>query len=159
MNCDQQAVFVDLGEWSHVLRTLVRLAVAAVLGGLVGLERQEESKSAGLRTHMLVALGAAMFILIPLEIGIKIDDLARVVQGLTMGIGFLGAGTIFKMEQEKRVKGLTTAATIWVTATVGMAVGFGMFWPALMAVGLAWVILFALHGVESWLTRHGPKAG
>jgi putative Mg2+ transporter-C (MgtC) family protein len=159
MNPDQQAVFVDLGEWSHVLRMLVRLAVAAVLGGLVGLERQEESKSAGLRTHMLVALGAAMFILVPLEMGMKLDDLSRVVQGLTMGIGFLGAGTIFKMEAEKRVKGLTTAATIWVTATVGMAVGFGMFWPALIAVGLAWVILFALHGVEAWLTRHGPKAG
>src|SRR5690348_3977294 len=109
-------LFYGLGDASHVARVFARLVVAVVLGGLVGYEREWENKSAGLRTHMLVALGAALFILVPIEAGMKTDALARVVQGLTTGIGFLGAGTILQMPAQRRVKGLTTAASIWVTA-------------------------------------------
>jgi putative Mg2+ transporter-C (MgtC) family protein len=146
-------VFLDLNDPSHLSRVVIRLLTASVLGGLIGIERQFEHKSAGMRTHMLVSLGAALFTLIPLEAGAQIGDVSRVIQGLAAGIGFLGAGVIFKLTDQAEVKGLTTAASIWVTAAIGLAVGAGFVWPAVVAVVLSLSILFLLHRCERWLRQ------
>jgi putative Mg2+ transporter-C (MgtC) family protein len=147
------AIFRDHVEPDRLLLVGGRLAVAVALGGLIGFERKLEGKSAGMRTHMLVALGAAVFTLTPLEGGIEDRDLSRVIQGIAAGIGFLGAGTILKAEIPHRVEGLTTAASIWLTAAAGMAVGAGFFWPALAAVVLGWLILDPVHRAERWARR------
>jgi putative Mg2+ transporter-C (MgtC) family protein len=148
MNSLRDDFFWDVTDLAHLKIVAVRLLLAAVLGGALGFEREAERKAAGLRTHMLVALGAALFVLAPLYAGVGIDNMVRVVQGLTLGIGFLGAGVIVKLQQEQRVIGLTTAATIWLTAATGMAVGLGSLWPPLLAVFLAWLVLFFLGRIE-----------
>jgi putative Mg2+ transporter-C (MgtC) family protein len=125
-----------------------RLSVAAVLGGLLGLERAHRGKAAGVRTHMLVALGAALFTLAPLEAGMELEGLSRVIQGVAAGIGFIGAGTILKRADEREIQGLTTAASLWLTAAVGMAVGAGRLWLPLIAVLLAFFILHGPSAVE-----------
>jgi putative Mg2+ transporter-C (MgtC) family protein len=148
MDTLNEQLFNGLTNGPHIVRVLVRLVVAVVMGGLIGYEREREHREAGLRTHMLVALGAALFILIPIEAGTDLQGLGRVVQGLTAGIGFLGAGTILQLPAERRIKGLTTAGSIWVTAAVGVAVGFGWLWPAIAAVVLSWVVLYFVHLLE-----------
>jgi putative Mg2+ transporter-C (MgtC) family protein len=151
----EKELFLNLPDAKHVVRVLVRLAVAIVLGAVIGTERQREHKQAGARTHMLVALGAALFTLVPLEAGMKVSDLSRIIQGVATGVGFLGAGTILKLSDTREVKGLTTAASIWLTAAAGMAAGAGWIWPAVIGVALAWTILSVLHTLERWLKRHG----
>src|SRR5262249_44838426 len=126
-----------LPDTAHLARVVVRLGMAILVGGVVGYERQKEGKAAGVRTHMLVALGAAIFVLVPLEAGMKVGDLSRVIQGLAAGIGFLGGGTIVKLSTTAEVKGLTSAASIWLTASIGMAAGAGWIWPAVIGVVLA----------------------
>ena len=116
-----QQEFSDLGNAEDITRIVVRLLVALLLGGLLGYERESVGASAGLRTHMLVSLGAALFVLIPLQAGMQIQDLSRVMQGVTAGIGFLGAGAILKQKEEHDIKGLTTAASVWLTAAIGIA--------------------------------------
>jgi len=103
-----------------------RLASAIVLGGLLGLERERKGRAAGLKTHILVSVGSALFVLAPLQMGISGADVTRVMQGIVSGIGFLGAGAILKLDNEERIQGLTTAAGIWMTAAIGMAAGMGM---------------------------------
>ena len=141
----------------HIGRIFARLTAAAVLGGAVGFERRREGKSAGLRTHMLVALGAAVFTLIPEEGKMTNADLSRVIQGVAAGIGFLGAGTILKLEEQHRIEGLTSSASVWLTAAVGTAVGAGWIWPALLAVVWGWIVLYVIHRLEQ-LSRdkHSP---
>ena len=103
-----------------------RLGTAIVLGGLLGLERERKGRAAGLKTHILVSVGSALFVLAPLQMGISGADVTRVMQGIVSGIGFLGAGAILKLDAEERIQGLTTAAGIWATAAIGMAAGMGM---------------------------------
>ncbi|MEN5206866.1 MgtC/SapB family protein [Stenotrophomonas terrae] len=103
-----------------------RLTTAIVLGGLLGLERERKGRAAGLKTHILVSVGSALFVLAPLQMGISGADVTRVMQGIVSGIGFLGAGAILKLDAEERIQGLTTAAGIWMTAAIGMAAGMGM---------------------------------
>ncbi len=136
-----QDEFSDLPDLQTVTRITIRLSLAAVLGGVLGYEREQEGKAAGLRTHMLVALGAALFVLIPQQAGVSDADLTRVLQGLVAGIGFLGAGTIIKGQGEEEVKGLTTAAGIWLTAAVGTGAGMGREATAVLSTGLAFAIL------------------
>jgi putative Mg2+ transporter-C (MgtC) family protein len=140
--------FLGLDDGGHYVRVALRLGVAVALGAVLGYEREHLSKAAGLRTHMLVALGAALFILAPIEAGVSPEQLMRVVQGLAAGIGFLGAGVILKMTEERKISGVTTAANIWVTAAVGMAVGMGLLWPAVLAVLLGCFTLYVLRWVE-----------
>jgi putative Mg2+ transporter-C (MgtC) family protein len=144
MNPLKEHVFTRLGDIGHVERVVVRLAIAALLGGLVGLEREEEHKTAGLRTHMLVSLGAALFVVAALEAGVDAAELARVIQGVAVGIGFVGAGAIIKLERDNQVRGLTTAAGIWVAAAIGLAVGAGLLWPAVTGLVLVLTILYLL---------------
>lgn len=140
-----------IADADQLLRMLVRLLVASLLGGLLGFERQYEGKAAGIRTHMLVAVGSALFTLVPLEAGTAVNgNLGRIIQGIAAGIGFLGAGTILKLSEAQQIRGLTTAAGIWMTAAVGVAVGAGRIGLALLSAALALFILYVVHRVEAW---------
>lgn len=136
-----QREFSDLGNAEDVTVIVVRLTVAAVLGGLLGYERETKGASAGLRTHMLVSVGSALFILIPLQAGMQVQDLSRVLQGVTAGIGFLGAGAILKQKEQNDIKGLTTAASVWMTAAIGVAAGMGREGTAVLSALFGVVIL------------------
>jgi putative Mg2+ transporter-C (MgtC) family protein len=136
--------FTDIGDGAGIVRIVVRLLVAVVLGGVLGYERESVGAPAGLRTHMLVSLGSALFVLIPLQAGMRLDDLSRVLQGITAGIGFLGAGAILKQRDRNDVRGLTTAASIWLTAALGVAAGMGREATALLSTLFALVILAIL---------------
>jgi putative Mg2+ transporter-C (MgtC) family protein len=133
--------FSDLPDITEFTRLILRLAVAAALGGLLGWERERSGKSAGARTHMLVAMGAALFVLIPQQMNMADADLTRVIQGIITGVGFLGAGTILKSTSEQTVKGLTTAAGLWLTAAIGMTAGLGRGASAVLSTVLALIIL------------------
>lgn len=146
--------FSDISDISQVTRVCVRMLVAVVLGGLLGYERESRGMSAGLRTHMLVALGAALFVLVPLEAGIQPADLSRVLQGVIAGIGFLGAGAIIKLSHEQEIRGLTTAASIWMTAAIGIAAGMGRESTAILSALFALFILAALRHVEHKNKQH-----
>src|SRR5262245_45291761 len=98
--------FSDLPDAAAFTRLVLRLLLAAALGGALGYERERHGKAAGMRTHMLVALGAALFVLVPQQTGVTAGDMTRILQGLIAGIGFLGAGTILKGEHEGEVRGL-----------------------------------------------------
>jgi putative Mg2+ transporter-C (MgtC) family protein len=136
--------FTDIGDGAGIVRIVVRLLVAVVLGGVLGWERESVGAPAGLRTHMLVSLGSALFVLIPLQAGMRMEDLSRVLQGVTAGIGFLGAGAILKQRDRNDVRGLTTAASIWLTAALGVAAGMGREATALLSTLFALVILAIL---------------
>nr|WP_217344291.1 MgtC/SapB family protein [Noviherbaspirillum sp. L7-7A]MBV0878427.1 MgtC/SapB family protein [Noviherbaspirillum sp. L7-7A] len=139
-----QQEFSDLGDASDVTRVCLRLLVALALGGLLGYERESVGASAGLRTHMLVSLGSALFVLVPSQAGMALDDMSRVLQGVASGIGFLGAGAIIKLREESHIKGLTTAAGIWLTAAVGVAAGLGLEATAVLSAVFGWVVLSLL---------------
>jgi putative Mg2+ transporter-C (MgtC) family protein len=134
----------------QAVRIVLRTLAAALLGGIIGYERARTGKAAGVRTHMLVALGAALFVMAALEGGIEPGNLAGVVQGIAAGVGFLGAGTILKLSDEREIRGLTTAAGIWMTAAMGIAVGLGRYGLAAIAVFVAWLIL-------TFLPSSGPS--
>lgn len=140
--------FSDVPDLATATRVIVRLVVATALGGALGFERESMGKSAGLRTHMLVALGSALFVLAPLERGADNNEISRVIQGLLAGIGFLGAGAIVKGHPGEVVQGLTTAATIWMTAALGMAVALGHEVGSILACVLALIILQLLPGAH-----------
>ena len=134
-----QAEFADVGDARQLTQITVRLLMAAILGGILGFERESKGKAAGVRTHMLVALGAALFVLVPQMSGNQADAMSRVVQGVIAGIGFLGAGTIIKNKDEDagHVKGLTTAAGLWMTAAMGVSAGLGRESTAVLSTLLA----------------------
>ncbi|MGA9704934.1 MgtC/SapB family protein [Pseudomonas sp.] len=134
-----QTEFADIGDAKQLTQITVRLLIAAILGGILGFEREHKGKAAGVRTHMLVALGAALFVLVPQMSGNQADAMSRVVQGVIAGIGFLGAGTILKGkdDEEGHVKGLTTAAGLWMTAAIGVAAGLGRESTAVLSTLLA----------------------
>lgn len=139
-----QQEFSDLGNAEDITRLCVRLLIAVILGGLLGYQRESIGASAGLRTHMLVSLGSALFVLIPLQAGMALTDLSRVLQGVTAGIGFLGAGAILKLKDDNHIIGLTTAASIWLTAAVGVAAGIGREGTAVVSALFAFAILSLL---------------
>lgn len=145
-----------VGGFEDLTVVALRLIAAAVLGGLVGVEREWVGKAAGLRTHMVVALGAALFVIVPLETGIGAGDLTRVIQGVATGIGFIGAGTILKRKDKDEIQGLTTAATIWLTGAIGIAAGVGQIPLAIVCVVTVWVILFILASVDRWIGKRRP---
>lgn len=140
-------------ETEFLMRVISRLGVAALLGGLIGIEREWMGKAAGLRTHMTVALGCAAFMLVAIESGTDGGGISRAIQGIAAGIGFIGAGTILKRGAEEDIKGLTTAATIWLTAAVGAAAGAGQGWIAFIGVAIAFLILSIFSGIDRWLAR------
>ncbi|MDR7091143.1 MULTISPECIES: MgtC/SapB family protein [Cellvibrio] len=136
--------FSDLKDVSEITTLIIRLLMAALLGGILGFEREQRGKAAGIKTHMLVAIGSALFVLIPQQAGLSEQELSRVMQGIIAGIGFLGAGAILKGNDEKDLKGLTTAAGIWLTAAIGVAAGLGRESSAILCTLLALVILVTM---------------
>lgn len=123
---------------------IVRLLVAAVLGGLLGLERERKGRAAGIKTHILVSTGSALFVMSPLLAEVDMADVTRVMQGIVSGIGFLGAGAIIKLGEGERVRGLTTAAGIWTTSAIGMAAGVGESFAALVTTVVALSVFFLI---------------
>jgi putative Mg2+ transporter-C (MgtC) family protein len=155
------AEFSDLPDAEQATRVMVRLTLAALLGGLLGIEREQKGKAAGVRTHMLVAMGSAMFVLVSQQSGMITADLSRVIQGVIAGIGFLGAGTILKGHikgnaDEEQVKGLTTAAGIWLTAAIGVAAGMGRESTAVLSTLLALGILSVVPRIVRYLEKPEP---
>jgi putative Mg2+ transporter-C (MgtC) family protein len=138
----------DVASVRDLMRIVTRMALALLLGAILGVQRERQGKEAGLRTHMLVALGAALFVIVPVQIGMGNDALSRVIQGLATGIGFLGAGAILKLTSEREIQGLTTAAGIWLTAAVGVAAGLGAHVSAVTGTVLAWIVLSVLVRLE-----------
>ncbi len=136
--------FSDLPDASTIVRVTVRVAIAAVLGGILGYERERKGRSAGVRTHMLVAVGAALFVIGPQQAGMAIGDLSRVLQGVVQGIGFLGAGAILVRSAQRQVEGLTTAANIWATAAIGVIAGLGLEATAILSTFVVYLILAAV---------------
>ena len=129
----------------------VRLILAIALGGLLGLQRAHVGKAAGMRTHMLVALGAAIVVLMPKLNGMSSADMSRIIQGTLTGIGFIGGGVILKLSEQHQIVGVTTAASIWLTATVGIAAGTGRLSLAVAGAILALLILTVFGRLEHWM--------
>ena len=140
------------------LEIVLRLGAATVIGSVLGLNREIRGKPAGMRTHALVALGTALVTLTGMVLAgqdghFDSNSVSRVVQGIVAGIGFLGGGTILKSDTGEQISGLTTAASLWVVACLGIACGVGLWAMALVALGLALVVLIAGEKVEQVLHR------
>jgi putative Mg2+ transporter-C (MgtC) family protein len=139
-------------DWFSIL---ARLSLALFAGGAIGLERQFDRKPAGLRTHMLVSLGAALFVMTGLQLGASTEGASRVIQGIVAGIGFLGAGEIFAkskdISHEVRIQGLTSAAAIWVSASLGVAAGAGLWFMALVGAIATVCVLQLVKRAEKFL--------
>ena len=149
--------FSDIPDAEQATRVALRLTGAVLLGAATGYERDRRDSAAGLRTHMLVALGAALFVLVPEQAGMPQADMSRVLQGVIAGVGFLGAGAVLKMSRNAEVRGLTTAAGIWATAAIGVTVGLGREATALMATVMVVLILSVLYRLERYITRDGDQ--
>lgn len=133
--------FSDLPSWTSLTQITVRLVIACLLGGLIGYERERSGKAAGLRTHMLVCIGTAFVIAVPQQAGMALQDLSRVIQGVMSGIGFIGAGAILKQDNGSKVEGLTSAASVWFTAAIGISVGLGREASSTLATIVVLVVL------------------
>lgn len=153
-------------HWNQDLTIAVRLLIAAILSGVVGWERESQGRSAGLRTHMLVGAAAALFVGVagmtmdtfPQQPPIVRFDPTRVIQGVILGIGFLGGGIIFVERSGHRIRGLTTAASIWTTTAIGLTVGLGRYLLAALATALVFLILNTLRKLEPNLKEHSDTS-
>lgn len=153
------AYISGLVSWGEI-ETLGRLIMAAFLGGLVGWERERSGKVAGLRTHSLVALGAALFASISILIYTDLPSVAgvkgysdRIVANIIVGIGFIGAGSILK--RDDKIEGTTTAASLWVVAAIGLAAGLGYYKEAFATAILSYAVLAGLWYLERrWKTKY-----
>jgi putative Mg2+ transporter-C (MgtC) family protein len=139
----------DWPAMPELLDSAFRLTLAGLLGALPGFQREQLNMPAGLRTHMLVAIGACLFVMAAIEASASIDATTRVIQGLATGIGFVGAGAILKSKDDNQVHGLTTAASVWLTAALGTAVGMGRIWLPIVGSVLAFIVLAALRPIEA----------
>jgi putative Mg2+ transporter-C (MgtC) family protein len=140
---------------TDIMEVILRLFAAAAIGSCIGLDREVRRKPAGMRTHALVALGAALVTLVVVRVdprAIHVDAVSRAIQGIIAGVGFLGGGAILKAEHEM-VHGLTTAASIWLVASLGIACGVGQWVAALIALAFALIILIVGGPVEGLVHR------
>jgi putative Mg2+ transporter-C (MgtC) family protein len=158
-----QELVAGVPDNAEIARIVVRLLLAIVLGGILGFQRAHVGKAAGMRTHMLVTLGAAIVVLVPQLTGMSSADLSRVIQGVLTGIGFIGGGVILKMSEQHQIVGITTAASIWLTATLGVVIGTGRLGLAVVGAALAFVILTVFGRLEQLMVastmagNHGPS--
>lgn len=154
-------------QMPDVWDVVIRLLAATLVAGIVGLDREFRQKPAGLRTHMLVGLGSAAFMLFALRLslgladangldGIRTDPI-RIAEGIIGGIGFLGAGTI--IQSRGNVQGLTTAAGVWTAGAIGVACGAGQFFLAICVMVVALICLLPVQLVESMVQRQARRAG
>ena len=144
-----QELTAGLDDFGQLERVLLRLISAVLLGSIVGFEREKAGKPAGLRTHILVCLGTAIVVLACAGAQMNMDGLSRVIQGIVTGIGFIGAGSILKLDQERDIQGLTTAAGLWMTAAIGVACGLGTIGLALIATVLTLIVLAVVRVLEA----------
>ncbi len=152
-----QEVAASLPDSVETARILVRLLVAGALGGILGFQRAHVGKAAGVRTHMLVTLGAAIVVLLPHLTGMSTADVSRIIQGILTGVGFIGGGVILKMSEQHQIVGITTAASIWLAAILGIVTGAGRLGLAVVGAILALVILSFFGWLEGEiLGRHEP---
>jgi putative Mg2+ transporter-C (MgtC) family protein len=135
-----QELTSGLPDAQQLVRVIIRLVAAALLGSIIGFERERAGKAAGLRTHILVSIGTCVFVLACTGFGMSSDGLSRVIQGIITGIGFIGAGSILKINKERDIQGLTTSAGIWMTSAIGVAVGLGLLGLALLAAILTMIV-------------------
>ena len=136
---------------------MIRVLSAMALGAILGFQRERAGKPAGLRTHVLVSMGTAVVVLACSGSGMDMAGESRVIQGIVTGIGFIGAGSILKVSEERDIRGLTTAAGLWLTAAVGVSAGLGTVGIAVIATILASAIL-ALEGLQSRIAKKRQEA-
>jgi len=146
----------SLPDLTHLMRILGRLTVALIIGAGIGLQRQVAHKAAGLRTHMLVALGTALLLVSASDAGLASSDVSRIVQGIITGIGFLGGGAILKLTDQQEIRGLTTAAGIWLTAAASAAAGLGQTVAALIGLVFALIVLVVMGRLDRHLDSRKP---
>ncbi len=131
------------------LHLLGRLGLSLLVGAAIGLNREREHKPAGLRTYMLVTFGTTILALLPLQLGVALestDAFSRIIQGIITGVSFIGGGTILR--DQDHVRGLTSAAAIWVTAALGLLIGCGLWQLGLASALICWVILRVVKQIE-----------
>jgi putative Mg2+ transporter-C (MgtC) family protein len=152
----------DITKGASITEVAIRLTAAAVMGGIIGWDRERADKPAGIRTHMLVALGSCSFTLLGFEVGAHLSprtgdgfDPTRVLQGVIGGIGFLGAGAI--IQNRGHVSGITTAASVWVAGALGAAAGVGAYVLALATTLLSLAVLMSVGTLERLAGKSHPK--
>lgn len=153
-----QELTLGLDNLGQLERVLIRVIAATLLGALVGLEREKAGKPAGFRTHILVCLGTAIVVLACAGGRMDMDGLSRVIQGVVTGIGFIGAGSILKISEQRDIQGLTTAAGLWMTAAIGIACGLGTIGLALIATAMTLIVLWVLRVMEARAAALAEKA-
>ena len=139
---------------SHALELLLELALAVLLGGLIGFEREWKGRPAGLRTNILICMAAVLFAEISQRAAVNGGDPGRIAAQILTGVGFLGAGTI--LHQRGSITGLTSAATIWMVTAIGVTIGFGAYLDATVATVLVLLVLAGLQRGEEWIDRKRP---
>ena len=148
-----QELIYGLPDGRHLAIVVIRVVAAVILGGILGIQRERAGKPAGLRTHMIVCLGTAVVVLACLASSMDMSGLSRVVQGIVTGIGFIGAGSILKLSEQREIRGLTTAAGLWMTAAIGVAVGLGSLGVALIGTATTFIVLSLIGAVEARLEK------
>ena len=143
-----QEFFGGFSNTTEFIRVTLRLLAAMILGAVIGLQRERAGKPAGLRTHILVAMGTTLFVIACTTVDMGLDGMSRVIQGIATGIGFIGTGAILKQSDKMEVHGLTTAAGIWFTAALGVAIGLGRIGIAIFSVILGLIVLSLLGYAE-----------
>lgn len=136
---------------SSIYQFVIPITLAILSGGLIGIEREYRDKNAGFRTMILIALGSCLFTIFSNEMANKISDVTRIASSIVAGIGFLGAGVI--MKDGLQVRGITTAASIWLVAALGMGSALGMYALVMMVTVIALLVLLVLPPFERWLDR------
>ena len=142
-----------LPDARQLVHVIIRLLAATLLGAVIGFQRERAGKPAGLRTHILVTLGTCVFVLAGSGYGMNSDGLSRVIQGIVTGIGFIGAGSILKLNEERDIQGLTTAAGVWMAAAIGVAVGLGALGLAMLSTILTLIILALAGRIEIQINK------
>lgn len=158
MNIFWEELTAGIPETRQLVQVIIRLFAAVLLGAIIGLQRERVGKPAGFRTHILVMLGTTVFTLSGSIYGMTTEGISRVLQGIITGIGFIGAGSILKQRDELKIRGLTTAAGIWMTTAVGAAVGLGFLGLAIIATGLLLLILKLSDPLENDSKRYGKHS-
>jgi putative Mg2+ transporter-C (MgtC) family protein len=148
-----EEIVSGLPDLRQTASLVTRMVIAMILGAVIGAQREATGKPAGLRTHMLVAMGGALFVLAPVQSGMDLDGISRVIQGIVTGIGFIGGGAILKLQEQRAIEGLTTAAGIWITAAVGIAAGLGRWGLAVISTILTWITLSLIGRIEAWMNQ------
>ena len=158
MNIFWEELTAGIPETRQLVQVIIRLFAAVTLGAIIGLQRERVGKPAGFRTHILVMLGTTVFTLSGSIYGMTTEGISRVLQGIITGIGFIGAGSILKQRDELKIRGLTTAAGIWMTTAVGAAVGLGFLGLAIIATGLLLLILKLSDPLENDSKKYGKNS-